>query len=274
MMRKQFINIITSAGILLVLVILVNSCKKNDTLVITTINIAKPDTPVNYHLAWSDEFDDTKIDTDFWNIETGNPGANNEKEYYLGANAIVTKGNLVITAKKEAVGGFPYTSARLNSMGKISGTYGRIEARIKMPLGQGLWPAFWCLGADINTVPWPSCGEIDIMEHVNADNLIYGTMHWNNNGAVFYGLTTTTTPDDYHVYAIEWDTNWIKWYVDNNLYLKSNIANNFNNTQAFHLPFFIILNLAVAGDFPGQTVDESKLPASMYVDYVRVYVAR
>jgi beta-glucanase (GH16 family) len=163
----------------------------------------------------------------------------------------------------------------MNSANKVLAQYGRIEARIKLPVGAGLWPAFWMLGTDINTgVSWPACGEIDIMEHVNADSLIYGTMHWSAGGnAASYGLTTTTTPSGYHIYAVDWDANSVRWYVDDTLYATGDIANNINSTDAFHKPFFIILNLAVAGDFPGQTVDLSKLPASMYVDYVRVYKA-
>jgi beta-glucanase (GH16 family) len=238
--------------------------------------VTSPDTSVsaNYTLVWSDEFNGTSVDANNWNFETG-PGVNNEKEYYQAANAAVANGNLVITAQKESVGGQPYTSARLNTQGKITAQFGRIEARIKLPLGTGLWPAFWMLGANISTVSWPQCGEMDIMEHVNADNTIYGTMHWNSNGHVQYGLTTqVTNAADYHIYAIEWNSNSINWYVDNTLYCTGDIQNAINNTSAFQLPFFIVLNLAVAGDFPGQTVDESKLPASMYVDYVRVYKAK
>ena len=110
------------------------------------------------------------------------------------------------------------------------------------------------------------------MEHINDTNTIYGTMHWNVNGHVSYGSTLgISLPGDYHVYAVEWDKNEIRWYVDSTLYQTGNIASNMNGTDAFHLPFFIIVNLAVGGDFPGQTVDESLLPANMYVDYVRVY---
>ncbi len=235
----------------------------------------QPDTTKStYTLVWSDEFNGTAIDATKWNMETGNLNVNHEEEYYQASNATVANGNLVITAQKEAVAGQPYTSARMNTMGKFTAEYGRIEARIKIPLGQGMWPAFWMLGANISTVSWPTCGEMDIMEHINADSTIYGTMHWNVNGHVQYGQTTTISdPGGYHIYAIEWDASSIRWYVDNTLYVTGNIANNINGTNAFHLPFFIILNLAVGGDFPGLTVDESKLPASMYVDYVRVYTA-
>ncbi|RAJ76698.1 beta-glucanase (GH16 family) [Chitinophaga dinghuensis] len=226
---------------------------------------------VTYNLIWSDEFNGTSVNTSNWNFETGPNNANNEKEYYQAANATVSNGNLVITAKKQSVGGMPYTSARMNTAGKFSVTYGRIEARIKLTSGQGLWPAFWMLGNNIGSVGWPKCGEIDIMERVNTSNIIYGTIHWDSNGHVSYGGNLTTTPDDYHVYAVEWDASGIRWFVDGTQYVSANIQNNINNTGAFHNPFFIILNLAVAGDWPGQTVDESKLPANMYVDYVRVY---
>jgi beta-glucanase (GH16 family) len=127
------------------------------------------------------------------------------------------------------------------------------------------------LGTNIGNVGWPQCGEIDIMEHVNTSNSTLGTMHWNSGGHVQYGSSTTTTPGDFHVYAVEWDNSSIRWYVDNTLFVTGNIANNINNTGAFHLPFYIILNLAVGGDLPGSTVNNGALPTSMSVDYVRVY---
>jgi len=225
-----------------------------------------------YTLVWSDEFNGTSVNTGNWNIDNGNPGVNNEKEYYQSANATVTGGNLVITARQESVGGQPYTSAKLETAGKFSMTYGRIEARIKLPMVQGTWPAFWMLGNNINTVGWPACGEIDIMEHVNTTNTILGTMHWDaGSGHVQYGSSTTTTPGDFHIYAVEWDASSIRWYVDDVLYVTGNIANNINNTGAFHLPFYIILNLAMGGDLPGNTIDNASLPTTMQVDYVRVY---
>ncbi len=281
MMRRRHLHLLNSTGIAVLLMIAAFSCKKspvyNNPPVVTTPTppVTPPTDTTTYTLTWSDEFNGTSVDTSKWNFETGNLGVNNEKEYYQAANATVANGNLVITAKQQQVGSWPYTSARMNSANKVLAQYGRIEARIKLPVGAGLWPAFWMLGADINSgVSWPSCGEIDIMEHVNADSLIYGTMHWSAGGsAASYGLNTTTSPSAYHVYAVDWDTNSIRWYVDNTLYVTGDIANNINSTDAFHKPFFIILNLAVAGDFPGQTVDLSKLPASMYVDYIRVYKA-
>jgi beta-glucanase (GH16 family) len=272
-MRKQYLRILACAIAYITLSLFVVSCKKNihasNSLAGSEVSTPRA---VTYQLIWSDEFNGTSVNTSNWNIDNGNPNVNHELEYYQGANATVTGGNLVITARQQSMGGQPYTSAKLNSSGKFSVTYGRIEARIKLPMVQGTWPAFWMLGSNIGTVGWPTCGEIDIMEHVNTSNSILGTMHWNGgSGHVQYGSSTTTTPGDFHVYAVEWDNSSIRWYVDNVLYVTGNIANNINNTGAFHLPFYIILNLAMGGDLPGSTVDNGSLPASMYVDYVRVY---
>ncbi|RFM27359.1 glycoside hydrolase [Deminuibacter soli] len=244
-------------------------CKK-DLQAQQSASLTAPRAAAAYQLVWADEFNGTSVNTANWTFETG-PGVNNEKEYYQASNASVSNGNLVITAKNQSVGGYPYTSARMNTAGHFTTTYGRVEARIKLPSVQGLWPAFWMLGSNIGTVGWPKCGEIDIMEHVNTNSTIYGTIHWDANGHVQYGGNTSTSVTDYHVYAIEWDANEIRWYVDNTQYATANIQNNINSTEEFHHPFFIILNLAVAGDFPGQTVDAGSLPATMLVDYVRVY---
>ena len=278
-MKKQFFNFLSRAGVVLALVAMMSSCKKDMN------NQPKNATPINgeqttqaravtWQLVWSDEFNGTSVDGSKWNVDAGNPNVNNEREYYQASNATVTGGNLVITAKNQSVGGQPFTSAKLQTSGKFSTTYGRIEARIKVPAFQGSWPAFWMLGTNIGSVGWPTCGEIDILEQVNTSNTILGTMHWNGgSGHVQYGSSTTTTLADYHVYAVEWDTNSIKWFVDNTLYVTGNIQNNINNTGAFHNPFYIILNLAVGGDLPGQTVNTGALPSSMLVDYVRVYTA-
>jgi beta-glucanase (GH16 family) len=252
----------------------ITSCKKSIQSKTTTtdeVTSAAAAAPT-YQLVWSDEFNGTSVNTSNWAFETGGGGwGNNELEYYQSSNATVSNGNLVITAKRQTVGSNQYTSARMKTQGKHQFTYGRIEARIKMPTVQGMWPAFWMLGANIGSVGWPKCGETDIMEHINTDNKIYGTIHWYVNGHVSYGGNTTTTPASYHVYGVVWDANSIQWQVDGVTYATANIANNINNTGAFHLPFFIILNMAVGGNWPGNTIDNSKLPASMYVDYVRVY---
>jgi len=226
----------------------------------------------NYRLVWADEFNSNSIDTGYWNFEKGGGiWGNNEQEYYQAANAGITNGNLLILAKKEGKQNFAYTSARMTTKGKKEFKYGKIEARIKMPAGQGLWPAFWMLGANIDAVDWPVCGEIDIMEHINIDSLIHGTLHWNNNGHVSFGGSVVSTPADYHVYAVEWNAGSIKWLVDGIVYKTASMATDIKGNAAFQKPFFILLNLAVGGDWPGQTVDNSKFPASMFIDYVRVY---
>jgi beta-glucanase (GH16 family) len=278
-MKKQVLKFLTGTGLILGAVAMLASCKRE--------NVSPPDNTralasapelqtanskaVTYQLIWSDEFNNSSVDGTKWNIDNGNPGVNNEKEYYQSANVAETGGNLVITAKNQSVGGQPYTSGKLETSGKFSVQYGRIEASIKVPEFQGSWPAFWMLGTNIGSVGWPQCGEIDILEQVNTSNTIYGTIHWYDNGNTQYGGTTTTNADAYHLYAVQWDNQSITWWVDNTLYATANIANNINNTGAFQNPFYIILNMAVAGDFPGQTVNTAALPANMYVDYVRVY---
>ncbi|MBV8389816.1 MAG: glycoside hydrolase family 16 protein [Mucilaginibacter sp.] len=275
--KKSILKLRTAVLMIAALPVVLLSCSKNNGLPTSNItptptDTAKPVKPI-YALVWSDEFNGTTVDTSKWNFETGGGGwGNNEKEFYQAANATVANGNLMITAKKETVGGEPYTSARMTTQGKEAPTYGRIEASIKVPQGMGFWPAFWMLGSNIQTVSWPTCGEMDIMEHINNTSTYYGTMHWNVNGHVSYGSTiNVTNPGDYHLYAIEWDQNEIRWYVDNNLYQTGNIKGNINGTGAFHLPFFILLNFALGGNFPNSPVDETLLPATMYVDYVRVY---
>jgi beta-glucanase (GH16 family) len=234
-----------------------------------TLSTAKED---GYQLIWSDEFNGNSVDTANWNFEIGGNGwGNHEQEYYQPPNATVSNGYLAITAKEEDVQSNHYTSARITTKAKHEFLYGRIEARIKIPVGQGFWPAFWMLGSNINSVNWPACGEADIMEHINTDSLIYGTLHWDNNGHVQSGDTIISTPSAYHVYALEWDLSSIKWYIDKIKYHEVDIHDNFNNTAMFHKPFYIILNLALGGDWPGQKIDATKLPAKMYVDYVRVY---
>jgi beta-glucanase (GH16 family) len=270
---RNLLRALPGAGLFLLLIMVFASCKKDLRSSGTATDGTTISRAATYHLVWSDEFNGTGVDGSKWNIDNGNPGVNNEKEFYQAANVTETGGNLVITARQQTVGGQPYTSAKLETAGKFSTTFGRIEARIKLPMVTGTWPAFWMLGANINQgTPWPNCGEIDIMEHVNTTNTILGTMHWNGgSGHVQFGSSTTTTPGDFHVYAVEWDGSSIRWYVDNTLYVTGNIANNINNTGAFHLPFFILLNLAIGGDLPGNTIDNGSLPTQMLVDYVRVY---
>ncbi|NRS89363.1 beta-glucanase (GH16 family) [Flavobacterium sp. 7E] len=223
----------------------------------------------NWQLVWQDEFNNNTISSD-WVFETGF-GVNNEQQFYRKENATVSNGKLIITAKKESFDGGNYTSARMTTKGKKSWKYGKIEASIAMPSFQGIWPAFWMLGDNIDSVQWPMCGEIDIMEHVNTGGDIYGTIHWDDNGHVQYGGPTNTNVTAFHTYGIEWDENTIKWFLDGVKYHEVSIAGNVNSTDEFHNNFFILFNLAVGGDWPGKNIDNNGFPAEMQVDYVRVY---
>lgn len=234
----------------------------------------------SFELVWSDEFSGTTLDASNWTRETGGSGwGNNELQYYTDrvVNAFVDSGYLTIRAYQETFGGRNYTSARLKTQGKRFFKYGKIEARIKLPYGQGIWPAFWMLGESISTVGWPACGELDIMEMIGGgpgrDNTVHGTAHWDNNGHQSYGQSYTLPSgnfsDDFHVFAIEWDATQIKWFMDGINFVTMNI------TPAYLTELrensFIILNLAVGGNWPGNPNASTVFPQSMVVDYVRVY---
>ncbi|WP_408952339.1 carbohydrate-binding protein [Lysobacter sp. Hz 25] len=228
----------------------------------------------NWQLVWSDEFNGA-IGPD-WVFETGNGSngwGNNELEYYRRENASIENNALAITAKREDFGGYRYTSARMKTQDRRTFKYGRIEARMKLPSFKGAWPAFWMLGANLPQAGWPASGEIDVMEHVNDEDKTYGTIHWSDHNGTYaqYGGNTAMTVQDWHVYAVEWDVNAIRWYVDGNKFHEANIQGGVNGTEEFHKDFFLLLNFAIGGNWPGFTVDETRLPAKMYVDYVRVY---
>jgi polygalacturonase len=241
-------------------------------------------TPVStcWNLVWSDEFSGTSIDSANWNFETGCSGwGNSELENYTSnsTNAYVSGGNLVINAVNTGGGSCGYTSARMTTKNKVHFTYGKIEARIKTPYGQGMWPAFWMLGSDIDTAPWPACGEIDIMEMIGGgagkDNFCYGTGHWDNNGHASYGGNTSVAwpaklADNFHTYTIEWDASQLRWYFDGVLYNTLN-TNGASMEEFTGKDFFIILNVAVGGTWPGNPDGTTIFPQQMLVDYVRWY---
>ncbi len=199
-------------------------------------------------LVWGDEFNYTGLpDATKWGNEVGYI-RNNELQYYTDRNInnqVVRNGNLEITALKENFMGYAYTSASINTKGKYSVKYGKLEARMKLPMGQGLWPAFWTLGINIDQVSWPACGEIDIMEHINKETLSYGTAHWAGaNGGKYTksgSSITVADPTQFHLYTIIWDSLNIKWFVDNVQFHQLNITGGVNGTSEFHLPH--VLNL-------------------------------
>lgn len=249
-------------------------------IMLTIIPVKNVNASDTWNLVWSDEFSGSRLNSSNWvcEIGTGSSGwGNNELEYYTNRldNVRVEDGSLIIEAKKENYSGMGYTSARIKTQGLKEFTYGKVEARIKLPKGQGIWPAFWMLGSNISQVSWPKCGEIDIMEHVNNEATIHGTIHWFADQYAYYGGESSSLDiTQYHVYSIEWDANSIKWFIDGNPYWEANIKENINGTEEFHKPFFILLNLAVGGNWPGSPDSTTQFPAKMYVDYVRVYQNR
>ena len=232
-------------------------------------------------LVWSDEFNGTAISTANWGFDLGGGGwGNNELENYTNRpeNARISNGSLIIEARRENFGGSAYTSARMKTQGKQSfGINTWVEARIKAPQGRGIWPAFWMLGNSISTVGWPSCGEIDIMEIQGQNPSVnFGTIHWadvNGNHAQFGGTfnSSTSLTAGFHTFAISRTSTSIKWYVDRVQYAEANIAGGINSTSEFQAPFFILLNVAVGGNFVGNPDASTVFPQQMQVDWVRVW---
>lgn len=227
-----------------------------------------------WNLTWSDEFSGSSLDASKWTPEIGNNGwGNNELQYYTGNPSNVQFGNdqLHIVARNDGVGAQQYTSARLITKNKFSVRYGRITGRMKLPLGQGIWPAFWMLGANIDQTPWPACGEIDIMEHINNEMQTHGTAHWSNNGWTYKGNFVATDPTIFHEYSVEWDSLRIRFMLDGAVYHEHPISTANGSSEEFTKPFFILLNMAVGGNWPGYPNASTPFPATMDVDYVRVY---
>jgi len=251
-----------------------------------------------YTLVWHDEFDGpngSRPDPKKWTYDLGGGGwGNQELESYTNRaeNAHIENGNLVITARKENFEGSDhiareFTSARLKTQGLFSQTYGRFEARIKIPSGQGMWPAFWMLGDNISSVGWPKCGEIDIMENVGKEpGLVHGSLHGPMTTGAATDLTSTVslpTGKDFaaafHLYAVEWEPDAVRFYLDDTLYATFT-ANSVASTPTtagswvFDHPYFLILNVAVGGSWPGPPDATTAFPQTMLIDYVRVYSAK
>ena len=258
-----------------------------DLLMTVTVKAADP---AVWSLVWSDEFDGptgAAINSSKWTAEVGGSGwGNNELEYYTSRvdNAYQSGGLLVIKAIKEKYAGSDnvtrdYTSARLISKNKFSATYGRFEARIKLPYGQGIWPAFWMLGSNIDSVSWPTCGEVDIMENIGKEpSIIHGTIHGpgysgGNGLSSSYSLSDNQRfADSFHTFAVEWEPNVVRFYCDGILYKTRTPADlPAGKTWVYDHPFFIILNVAVGGGWPGNPDGTTVFPQTMLVDYVRAY---
>ena len=243
----------------------------------------EPEIP-NYQLVWQDEFDGPqgqKPDSTKWAYDIGTDWGNAQLEYDTDRSknaSLDGKGNLMITTYRESYSGQPFTSARIITQGIFEQAYGRFEARIKMPWGPGIWPAFWLLGSTVETVGWPECGEIDIMEYRGQQpNLIYGTVHGpgysaGNSISKSYGFENDRFDVDFHLFAVEWGENYLRFYVDKVMYQELK-PGDLSGPWVFNKPFFIILNVAVGGNYVGFPTSETPFPQSMIIDYVRVYKA-
>ena len=240
--------------------------------------------------SFSDDFDGPAggaVDGSKWTLETGDNVSNHERQYYTSGTdnaALDGQGNLVITAKKENPGNYncwygqcEYTSARLNTAGKFTTDSGHAEARMKIPQGQGMWPAFWMLGDDIGSAGWPNCGEIDVMENVgNEPSTVHGTIHgpgYSGSGGIGAGYSLPDGQkfaDDFHTFAVDWSPEKITWSVDGNAYQTRTPADLNGNKWVYDHPFYMILNLAVGGDWPGDPDGNTSFPQQLVVDYVHV----
>ena len=274
-MKKASKNRILAA-IYSLMIILFSGCEKE--------NVQKIEQR-NWQLVWSDDFtgvagvspDATKWKYD---IGTGNNGwGNAELEYYTNRASNVSldgSGNLAITAKSEMYAGSAFTSARIKTSGFFEQAYGRIEARIKTPWGPGVWPAFWMLGSNESTIGWPQCGEIDIMElRGQKPNIVSGTVHGPGySGAASitksFTLENARYDVDFHIFAVEWGTDYIDFFVDSTLYQRIT-PDKLTGSWVFDHPFYLILNVAVGGNYLGFPTSQTPFPQSMLVDYIKVY---
>jgi len=239
----------------------------------------------DWELVWSDDFSGaagTAPDASKWVFDIGTGGngwGNQELQYYTNRPSNIGldgQGNLVLTARQESYKGSSFTSARIKTQGKFQQAYGRFEARMKTPYGPGLWPAFWLLGANIETATWPQCGEIDIMEQRGQEPYInHGTIHgpgYSGGNAITKSFANTNGRFDteFHVYAVEWGTDYIDFFVDNFLYQRITPQNT-PGQWVYNQPFFILLNLAVGGSYVGFPTSDTPFPQNLTVDYVKVY---
>lgn len=237
-----------------------------------------------WELVWSDEFDGAAgalPDPGNWQFDIGTGWGNNQLEYDTDRAENVSTdgdGNLAIIARRENFAGSAFTSGRITTKGLFDEAYGRFEARIKLPYGPGIWPAFWLLGSDIDQVGWPQCGEIDILELRGQEpHIIHGSVHGPGYSAgealtKSFALTNDRFDKDFHLFAIEWGENYIDYFVDGQAYFRVT-PDDVPGEWVYDHPFHIILNVAVGGDYVGFPTSGTNFPQTMLVDYVRVYRA-
>lgn len=227
---------------------------------------------------WEENFDGDTLNEDFWNFELGDGcpklcgWGNNELQIYTRKNHKLKDGKLVITVeKKDTI----YTSTRITTKGKKEFKYGRIEIRAKLPLGKGLWPAFWMLGSNIDEVGWPLCGEIDILEYIGKEpNKIFTSLQTEDSHGNTINTKKTTIENievGFHNYAVEWTKDKIEFYIDDKLFYTFSPEEKNKKTWPFDQPFYLLLNVAVGGNFGGPEVDDSIFPQTFEIDYIKVY---
>lgn len=277
----------TRASFALALGLSLAACTENKTAptpaptpVAVEVNADPRDYSQYTEMVWNDEFTSNAIDAAKWGYDTGGGGwGNNELEYYTTSadNSYISNGNLVIEAKRQAQGGRDYTSARMLTKGKQTFKYGRIDVRAKMPQGQGLWPAIWMLGADIDQNNWPKCGEIDMMELRGQEpNKFLTTMHFANSsgthaqkGGPDQVLPSGNFSSDFHTFSVVRSKDQMRFFLDGNLYFTFTPSDVNGGGYPFNAPFFMVLNIAVGGDFLGSPNASTVFPQQMQVDYVR-----
>jgi beta-glucanase (GH16 family) len=264
---------------------------KSCLLVLVLLATCGPGYAQNWVLTWSDEFEgpaNSAPDQTKWQFDIGGGGwGNNELEYYTNRreNSFLDgQGNLIIRSLQENYRGEDgvrrdFTSARLNTAGKFRQRFGRFEARIKLPFGQGIWPAFWMLGENIGSVGWPACGEIDMMENIGREpSVTHATLHgpgYSGGNSISSSFTLPAgerLTDQYHVFALDWEPNILRFYIDGNLIASRTPADIPPGTAwVFDHPFFMLLNVAVGGNWPGNPDQTTVFPQTTLIDYVRVY---
>ena len=247
------------------------SCDQDESQDVTNFN----------NLVLEEDFENGGIDTSIWTFEIGtgqNGWGNNELQYYTDRheNAKVEDGKLIITAREESFEGSSYTSARLITKEKFEVQFGRIEARMKMPWGRGIWPAFWMLGNNIDEVSWPQTGEIDIMEYRGQDpTIVHGSVHgpgYSAGNAITksFNLQNDRLDTGFHTYGIEWGKNYINFYIDDSLYNRIT-PDDITGEWVFNKPFFMLVNMAVGGTFVGSPSEDTVFPQTLEVDYIKVF---
>lgn len=234
-------------------------------------------------LIWHDEFDAPTLNQKYWKYDVdGNGGGNNELQYYTDSekNSFIENGSLVIRALDDGYNGRAYTSAKVRSKYLAQWKYGKFEVRAKLPAGRGMWPAIWMMPVDDVYGTWPLSGEIDIMEFIGQNpNEILGTLHYgdywpNNKHSSTYYTSETPLNEDYHVFAIEWEPNKIQWFIDGKLYATKTPEDLGGSKWVWDQSYYLILNLAVGGNFPGDPDETTQFPQNFYIDYVRVFKRR